>query len=54
MVRARKAAESFTGSTRLFAAQVDEVPTLRVSRRPQSSRHSFSGKHEFRMLPSLK
>ncbi|KAJ2492280.1 serine/threonine-protein phosphatase 2A 56 kDa regulatory subunit delta isoform [Coemansia sp. RSA 2050] len=54
MVRARKAAESFTGSTRLFATQVDEVPTLRVSRRPQSSRHSFSGKHEFRMLPPLK
>ncbi|KAJ2743278.1 serine/threonine-protein phosphatase 2A 56 kDa regulatory subunit delta isoform, partial [Coemansia sp. BCRC 34301] len=54
MVRARKAAESFSGSTRLFATQVDEVPTLRVSRRPQSSRHSFSGKHEFRMLPPLK
>ncbi|KAJ1863230.1 serine/threonine-protein phosphatase 2A 56 kDa regulatory subunit delta isoform [Coemansia sp. RSA 989] len=53
MVRARKSAESFAGSGRLFATQVDEVPTLRVPRRPQSSRHSFSGRHEFRMLPSL-
>ncbi|KAJ2005777.1 serine/threonine-protein phosphatase 2A 56 kDa regulatory subunit delta isoform [Coemansia thaxteri] len=53
MVRARKATEPFSGQNRLFAAQVDEVPTLRVSRRPQSSRHSFSGKHEFRMLPPL-
>ncbi|KAJ2848843.1 serine/threonine-protein phosphatase 2A 56 kDa regulatory subunit delta isoform [Coemansia brasiliensis] len=53
MVRARKSAESFAGSGRLFTAQVDEVPTLRVPRRPQSSRHSFSGRHEFRMLPSL-
>ncbi|KAI9505719.1 serine/threonine-protein phosphatase 2A 56 kDa regulatory subunit delta isoform [Coemansia spiralis] len=54
MVRPRKSAESFSGSGRLFVAQVDEVPTLRVTRRPQSSsRHSFGGKHEFRILPSL-
>ncbi|KAJ2600660.1 serine/threonine-protein phosphatase 2A 56 kDa regulatory subunit delta isoform [Coemansia sp. RSA 1804] len=49
MVRPRKPTDSFTDSGRLFAAQVDEVPTMRVPRRPQSSsRHSFSGKHEFR------
>ncbi|KAJ2763832.1 serine/threonine-protein phosphatase 2A 56 kDa regulatory subunit delta isoform, partial [Coemansia nantahalensis] len=53
MVRARKSPESFAGAGRLFAAQVDEVPTLRAPRRPQSSRHSFSGTHEFRMLPPL-
>ncbi|KAJ2365349.1 serine/threonine-protein phosphatase 2A 56 kDa regulatory subunit delta isoform [Coemansia sp. RSA 2611] len=53
MVRARKSAESFAGNGHLFSAQVDEVPTLRVPRRPQSSRHSFSGRHEFRMLPPL-
>ncbi|KAJ2659678.1 serine/threonine-protein phosphatase 2A 56 kDa regulatory subunit delta isoform [Coemansia sp. RSA 1200] len=54
MVRPRKPADSFTDSGRLFAAHVDEVPTMRVPRRPQSSsRHSFSGKHEFRLLPPL-
>ncbi|KAJ2610852.1 hypothetical protein H4S08_003435 [Coemansia sp. RSA 1365] len=54
MVRARKSTESFAGTSRLFAAQVDEVPTLRMARRPQSSRHSFSGRHDFQMLPLLK
>ncbi|KAJ2160119.1 serine/threonine-protein phosphatase 2A 56 kDa regulatory subunit delta isoform [Coemansia sp. RSA 552] len=53
MVRPRKSAESFASTGRLFAAQVDEVPTLRIPRRPQSSRHSFSSRHEFRMLPPL-
>ncbi|KAJ1791433.1 serine/threonine-protein phosphatase 2A 56 kDa regulatory subunit delta isoform [Coemansia sp. RSA 1938] len=53
MVRPRKSAESFATTGRIFSAQIDEVPTLRAPRRPQSSRHSFSGRHEFRMLPSL-
>ncbi|KAJ1788241.1 serine/threonine-protein phosphatase 2A 56 kDa regulatory subunit delta isoform, partial [Coemansia sp. RSA 2399] len=54
MVRPRKPTDSFADAGRLFSAQVDEVPTMRVPRRPQSSsRHSFSGKHEFRMLPPL-
>ncbi|KAJ2214948.1 serine/threonine-protein phosphatase 2A 56 kDa regulatory subunit delta isoform [Coemansia sp. RSA 487] len=54
MVRPRKPVDSFADAGRLFSAQVDEVPTMRVPRRPQSSsRHSFSGKHEFRMLPPL-
>ncbi|KAJ2718719.1 serine/threonine-protein phosphatase 2A 56 kDa regulatory subunit delta isoform [Coemansia sp. Benny D115] len=53
MVRARKPAGSFAASERIFAAQIDAIPNLRVARRPQSSRHSLGGTHEFRMLPPL-
>ncbi|KAJ2234247.1 serine/threonine-protein phosphatase 2A 56 kDa regulatory subunit delta isoform [Coemansia sp. RSA 485] len=53
MVRARKPAGSFVTAERLFNSQVDEVINIRAARRPQSSRHSIGGTHEFRMLPPL-
>ncbi|KAJ1820965.1 serine/threonine-protein phosphatase 2A 56 kDa regulatory subunit delta isoform, partial [Coemansia sp. RSA 2598] len=53
MVRARKPAGSFVAAERLFNSQVDEIVNIRAARRPQSSRHSIGGTHEFRMLPPL-
>ncbi|ORX71361.1 protein phosphatase 2 regulatory subunit B, gamma isoform, isoform CRA_f [Linderina pennispora] len=51
--RARNAPPLAGLGGRFSVAQVDEVPSLRVARRPQSSRHSTGGKHEFRMLPQI-
>ncbi|KAJ2883039.1 hypothetical protein FB639_002257, partial [Coemansia asiatica] len=53
MVRARKQVGSFAAADRLFNSQVDEIINIRAARRPQSSRHSIGGTHEFRMLPAL-